>query len=153
MPLRILIVDDFEPWRRFVSSALQKVDSQILLEVSDGLEAVYKAESLHPDLILLDIGLPTLNGIQAARRIRNLSPDSRILFLSEESSPEVAEAALEAGGTGYVVKSDAGRELLPAVKALSEGKRYISSSLGDRVCIVKLDDDTYEDSERAQTFN
>ena len=153
MPLRILIVDDFEPWRRFVSSALQKVDSQILLEVSDGLEAVYKAESLHPDLILLDIGLPTLNGIQAARRIRNLSPDSRILFLSEESSPEVAEAALEAGGTGYVVKSDAGRELLPAVKALSEGKRYISSSLGDRVCIVKLDDDTYEDSERAQTFS
>ena len=129
MALRILIVDDFEPWRRFVSSALQKEDSQILVEVSDGLEAVYKAEDLRPDLILLDIGLPTLNGIKAARRIRDLSPDSKILFLSEEDSPEVAEAALEAGGAGYLVKSDAGRELLPAVKALSKGGRYLGASL------------------------
>jgi DNA-binding NarL/FixJ family response regulator len=129
MPLRILIVDDFEPWRRFVSSALQKVDSQILFEASDGLEAVYKAEDLRPDLILLDIGLPMLNGIKAARRIRALSPDSRILFLSEENSPEIAEAALEAGGVGYLVKSDAGRELLPAVKALSKGGRYLGARL------------------------
>jgi DNA-binding NarL/FixJ family response regulator len=129
MPLRILIVDDFEPWRRFVSSALQKVDSQILLEVSDGLEAVEKAEDLRPDVILLDIGLPTLNGIKAARRIRDLLPDSKILFLSEENSPEVAEAALEAGGAGYLVKSDAGRELVPAVKALSEGRRYLGARL------------------------
>ena len=129
MPLRILIVDDFEPWRRFVSSALQEVDSQILFEVSDGLEAVYKAEELRPDLILLDIGLPTLNGIKAARRIRDRSPDSKILFLSEENSPEVAEAALEAGGAGYLVKSDAGRELLPAVKALSKGRRYLGARL------------------------
>jgi DNA-binding NarL/FixJ family response regulator len=148
MPLRILIVDDFEPWRRFVSSALQKVDSQILLEVSNGLEAVYKAEDLRPDLILLDIGLPTLNGIEAARRIRDLSPDSKILFLSEEGSPEVAEAALEAGGAGYVVKSDAGRELLPALKALSEGKRYISTRLEGRVSFVTGDDDTSQDSDR-----
>jgi len=133
MPLRILIVDDFEPWRRFVSSALQKVDSQILFEVSDGLEAVYKAEDLRPDLILLDIGLPTLNGIKAARRIRDLSPDSKILFLSEENSPEVAEAALEAGGDGYLVKSDAGRELLPAVKALSKGRRYLGARLAGQV--------------------
>jgi DNA-binding NarL/FixJ family response regulator len=129
MPLRILIVDDFEPWRRFVSSVLQKIDSQILFEVSDGLEAVYKARELRPDLILLDIGLPTLNGINAARRMRDLSPDSKILFLSEENSPEVAEAALEAGGAGYLVKSDAGRELLPAVKALSTGRRYLGARL------------------------
>jgi DNA-binding NarL/FixJ family response regulator len=133
MPLRILIVDDFEPWRRFVSSALQKADSQILFEVSDGLEAVYKAEDLRPDLILLDIGLPTLNGIKAARRIRDLSPDSKILFLSEENSPEIAEAALEAGGVGYLVKSDAGRELLPAVKALSKGGRYLGARLAGQV--------------------
>jgi DNA-binding NarL/FixJ family response regulator len=133
MPLRILIVDDFEPWRRFVSSALQKVDSQILFEVSDGLEAVYKAEDLRPDLILLDIGLPTLNGIKAARRIRDRSPDSKILFLTEENSPEVAEAALEAGGAGYLVKSDAGRELLPAVKALSKGRRYLGARLAGKV--------------------
>jgi len=141
MPLRVLAVDDFEPWRRFVSAALQRqLHLQTFLEVSDGLEAVYKAESLRPDLILLDIGLPTLNGIKAASRIRDVSPDSRILFLSEESSPEVAEAALEAGGAGYVVKSDAGRELLTAVKALSEGKRYISARLAGQVFFGTPDD-------------
>src|SRR6516162_8204186 len=107
MSLRVLVVDDFEPWRRFVFSTLQnQPDLKILLEVSDGLQAVKQAEQLHPDLVLLDIGLPTLNGIQAARRIRSVSPNSRILFLSENSAPDVAEGALEAGGTGYVVKSD-----------------------------------------------
>jgi DNA-binding NarL/FixJ family response regulator len=146
MPLRILIVDDFEPWRHFVSSALQKhVDLQILHEVSDGLAAVYKAEDLRPDLILLDIGLPTLNGIKAARRIRGLSPNSKILFLSEQHSSDVAEAALGAGGAGYVVKSDAGRELLPAVKALSEGKRYVSSRLVGQVFFAAPDDYPSED--------
>ena len=134
MPLSILVVDDFEPWRRFVSSTLAKQSGlQTLFEVSDGLEAVYRAEDLRPDLILLDIGLPTLNGIEAARRIRDLSPNSKILFLTEETSPDVAEAALEAGGAGYVVKSDAGRELLAAVKALSEGNRYVSARLVGRV--------------------
>ena len=130
MALRILAVDDFEPWRRFVSSALDKqLGLQPLLEASDGLEAVYRAAALRPDLILLDIGLPTLDGIKAARRIRDLSPNSKVLFLSEESSPEVAEAALAAGGSGYIVKSDAGRELSAAVDAVIEGKRYISAKL------------------------
>lgn len=134
MPLRALVVDDFEPWRSFVSSILQQhLDVQNLLEVSDGLEAVYKAGEFRPDLIVLDIGLPTLNGIETARRIRDVSPNSKILFLSEESSPDVAEVALEAGGGGYVVKSDAGRELLTAVKALSEGKRYIGARLVGQV--------------------
>lgn len=145
MALRVLAVDDFEPWRRFVSSALQhQFNLQTFIEVSDGLEAVYKAESLRPDLILLDIGLPTLNGIKAASRIRDVSPRSKILFLSEESSPEVAEAALEAGGAGYVVKSDAGRELLTAVTALCEGKRYICSRLGGQVFFSTPNDDTPE---------
>lgn len=134
MPLRVLVVDDFEPWRSFVSSILQKhLDVQNLLEVSDGLEAVYKAGEFRPDLIVLDIGLPTLNGIETARRIRDVSPNSKILCLSEESSPDVAQVALEAGGAGYVVKSDAGRELLTAVKALSEGNRYIGARLVGQV--------------------
>ena len=149
MALRILAVDDFEPWRSFVSSALQQqLDLQTFFEVSDGLEAVYKAENFRPDLILLDIGLPTLNGIEAASRIRDVSPNSKILFLSEESSPEVAEAALEAGGAGYVVKSDAGRELLTAVRALSEGKRYISAKLGGQVFFATPDEDTSKGSNR-----
>jgi DNA-binding NarL/FixJ family response regulator len=134
MALRILAVDDFEPWRRFVSSALdRRLGLQTLFEASDGLEAVHRAEDLQPDLILLDIGLPGLDGIKAARRIHDLSPSSKILFLSEESSPDVAQAALEAGGAGYVIKSDAGRELLAAVKALTEGERYISARLVGRV--------------------
>lgn len=148
MPLRILVADDFEPWRRFVFSVLQKADLQVALEVQDGLEAVYEAENLRPDLILLDIGLPTLNGIRAASRIRDVSPGSKILFLSEESSPEVATAALEAGGAGYVVKSDAGRELVAAINALSAGGRYVSSRLAGQVFFGALDDCAREDFTR-----
>jgi DNA-binding NarL/FixJ family response regulator len=118
------------PWRRFVSSTFQKwKDLEILLEVSDGQEAVYRGENLRPDLIVLDIGLPTLNGIKVAQRIREVSPNSKILFLSEQNSPDIVETALESGGAAYVVKSDAGRELLAAVKAVSKGKRYISARL------------------------
>jgi DNA-binding NarL/FixJ family response regulator len=149
MALSILVVEDFEPWRRFVSSALQpELDIQAFLEASDGLEGVHKAEAFRPDIILLDVGLPTLNGIDAASRIRKVSPDSKILFLSEESSPEVAQAALEAGGAGYVVKSDAGRELLTAVKSLSGGKRYVSARLAGQVFFPGPDDDTHGDFSR-----
>lgn len=149
MSLRILVVDDFEPWRRFVSSTFQKQkDLEILLEVSDGLEAVYRGEDLRPDLVVLDIGLPTLNGIKAGRRIREVSPNSKILFLSEQNSPDIAEAALEAGGAGYVVKSDAGRELLAAVTAVREGKRYISNRLVGQVFFATPDDDTSQDVSR-----
>src|SRR5215467_5038179 len=98
MSLRVLAVDDFEPWRSFVSSVLRRQpDVQSVLEVSDGLEAVRQAADIRPDLILLDIGLPTLNGTKAAQRIRDVSPDSKILFLTAENSSEVAQAALEAG--------------------------------------------------------
>jgi len=149
MALRILVVDDFEPWRRFVSSTFQKQkDLEILLEVSDGLEAVYRGEDLRPDLVVLDIGLPTLNGINAGRRIREVSPNSKILFLSEQNSPDIAEAALEAGGAGYVVKSDAGRELLAAVTAVREGRRYISNRLVGQVFFATPDDDTSQDVRR-----
>jgi DNA-binding NarL/FixJ family response regulator len=126
----ILVVDDFEPWRHFVSTTLQKqLTLQIIGEAENGLEAVQKAEQLQPDLILLDIGLPTLNGIEAARRIREVSPTSKILFLSEDRSLDIAEAALSAGAGGYVVKSDAAAELLPAVNAVLGGKRFVSASL------------------------
>jgi len=128
--MRVLTVDDYAPWRRFVSSTLQKQpELQVIGEVSDGLEAVRKAEELQPDLILLDIGLPTLNGIEAARRIRQLSPKPRILFASENRCPAIAREALGTGAGGYVVKSDAATQLLPAVNAVLEGKRFVSASL------------------------
>ena len=97
--------------------------------MSDGLEAIYKAEELHPDLILLDVGLPTLNGIEAARQIRKLSPESEILFVSQESSADVVQEAFDLGAMGYVAKTDAGRELLAAVEAICHGRRFVSTRL------------------------
>jgi DNA-binding NarL/FixJ family response regulator len=107
----------------------EKPELQIICEVSDGLVAVQKAQELLPDLILLDIGLPSLNGIEAARRILKVSPDSKIIFLSQESSANVVQEALGLGGMGYVVKVHAGSELLPAVEAVLQGERYVSSGL------------------------
>jgi len=96
---------------------------------SDGLEAIQKAGELQPDLILLDVGLPKMNGIEAARRIRVVAPQSKILFLSQEIDVEVAQAALSEGGHGYVVKSDAGYELSAAVEAVMQGKKFVSRSV------------------------
>ena len=116
--IRVLVVDDFEPFRRFVRSTLQKnFYCRNILEAADGAEAVKLAEELKPDLVLLDIGLPILNGIEAARRIRELSPKSKILFVSENRSPDIREAALITG-EGYVVKADAASELVGAVNAV-----------------------------------
>ena len=132
--VRVLVVDDFEPFRRFVSSTLeQRPNLQIVGVVTDGLDAVRRAEELKPDLILLDVGLPTINGIEVARRIREVFPASKILFVSETRSPEVAEEALNTGAVGYVLKSDAAGELLPAIRAILAGKRWISASLAGHV--------------------
>jgi DNA-binding NarL/FixJ family response regulator len=98
-----------------------------------GLE---QAMEFQLDLILLDIGLPTMNGIEAARRIREVSPASKILFVSENRSPDLAEEALSKGAGGYVVKSDAGGELLPAIKAVLAGKRFISTSLAGQFLVA-----------------
>jgi DNA-binding NarL/FixJ family response regulator len=123
--VRVLVVEDHEPFRRFVCSKLEKRTGLLICEASDGLDAVRKVEALQPDLILLDVGLPRLNGIEAARRIRNLSPESKILFLSQESSAEVVQEALGTGAHGYVVKNDAGRELLQAVNAVLRGEQFV----------------------------
>jgi len=129
-PIRILVVEDFEPFREFVTSALeQHPEFEIIGQLSDGLEAVGKAAELNPDLILLDIGLPSLNGIAAASRIREHSPQSKILFVSGDLAPDIVEQALSTGAAGYLVKSDAGRHLLAAVRAVLEGELYLSSSL------------------------
>jgi DNA-binding NarL/FixJ family response regulator len=126
--VRVLVVDDYDPWRRFLSTTLQKQPGlQVIGEASDGLEAVRKADELQPDLIVLDIELPSLNGIEAARQMRKLSPKSKILFVSQESSTDVVQAAFAAGATGYVVKTDAGSDLLPAVGAVLEGRQFVSS--------------------------
>jgi DNA-binding NarL/FixJ family response regulator len=127
---RVLIVDDSAPWRRFILSSLQKwPELQVVGEAADGQEAGQKSHELQPDLILLDIGLPTMNGIEAARQIRQQSPNATILFCSENLFPDVAEAALRTGAGGYLAKSDAGRDLLSAVTAVIQGKRFVSRTL------------------------
>jgi DNA-binding NarL/FixJ family response regulator len=128
--VRILVVDDYEPWRDFIVNTLKKEPGlEVIGQVSDGSTAVQQAHQLKPDLILLDIGLPTLNGIQAATRIRESSPSSKILFISENRYVDIVESALSTGAGGYVIKSDAAGELVPAIKAVLEGKRFLSASL------------------------
>ena len=126
----ILIVEDFEPFRQYTCLKLEETPQlQVIGEVSDGMEVVRKAEELQPDLILLDIGLPTLNGLEAARRISKLSPKSKIVFLSQESSADIVQETLRSGASGYVVKSRAEIELLPAVKAVLESGHFVSGGL------------------------
>jgi CheY-like chemotaxis protein len=130
---KILIVDDFEEFRIFLKSALQqRQEFRAIWQAADGLEAVQQAETLQPDLILLDIGLPRLNGIEAARRIRQVSPNSKILFVSQEFSEVMVEQALLLGAHGYLWKSDMSSELLLAVDEVLQGRQFVSSGLRSR---------------------
>ena len=128
--IRILVVDDYEPWRQKICSMLQtRTELCVIAEVGDGLAAVQAAEELKPDLILLDIGLPNLNGIQAALQIQQVSPNSKILFLSENRSRDIAEEALRTGAYAYLTKSSAASELLPAIEEVLQGRRFVTASL------------------------
>jgi DNA-binding NarL/FixJ family response regulator len=123
----ILVVEDFGPIRRFVCSALEsRAEFRVIGRAADGLEAIQKAEELQPDVILLDISLPKLNGIAAARQILTRVPKAKIIFLSENTSPGAVEEALRTGASGYLVKSDAGKELLEAVEAVIHGGQFMS---------------------------
>jgi len=125
--VRILLAEDFVPFRHFIRSTLsQRPNLQVVCEVCDGQEAVQKAVELKPDLILLDIGLPTLNGIEAARQIRKFAPESKIVFVSQESSADIVQEALSLGTCGYVVKIQAQSDLLAAVDAVLEGRQFVS---------------------------
>ena len=129
-PIRILVADDFASWRRQVHLLFQaRPQWQIIAEASDGSEAVQKAADLKPDLSVLDISLPKLNGIEAARQIRQFSPNSRIIFLSHNDDLEIVRAGLGTGALGYVCKADCQSDLLPAIEAVLQGKQFVSSSI------------------------
>jgi DNA-binding NarL/FixJ family response regulator len=124
----VLVVEDFEPFRQFVCTILQSIPGiQVACELANGLQAVERSAELQPDLILLDIGLPGLDGIEAARRIRKHRQESKIIFLSMELSAEVVREALATGAVGYVAKPDAAGDLLIAVQAVLRGDRFIGS--------------------------
>lgn len=133
--VRVLVVDDLELWQTFVHMRLDKEPNlHVIAVAADGSEAVQKAGELQPDLVILDISLPKLNGIEAARQIRKLAPKSKILFLSSNSDPDVVRAAFSAGGLGYVLKSEAAHYLLAGMEAVLQNKRFISC------CLMKLED-------------
>jgi DNA-binding NarL/FixJ family response regulator len=125
--VRTVVVDDVDDFRHLLCSSLQEqTRCEVVGEASDGLQAVQQAEELHPDLILLDLGLPTLNGMDAARRIRKVSPNSKILFVTQNSSPQIAQGALRLGACGYLLKSDV-TDLPRAVETVLHGAKYVSS--------------------------
>jgi len=131
---RVLVVDDYEPWRRFICSTLQQTSNwQVVGEVVDGVDAVHAARTLRPDLILVDVGLPTLNGIEATRQILTHDPCCRILFVSEHRSQDIVKAALDSGAGGYIVKSHAVRDLMPAMQAIVDGQSYVSPELTENL--------------------
>jgi DNA-binding NarL/FixJ family response regulator len=98
-------------------------------EASDGPEAIRKAQALKPDLVLLDVGLPIVNGIETAQQISEVTPYAKIVFLTQNSSTDIIEAALSSGAQGYVLKMDVCRELLLAIKSVLRGERFVSKRL------------------------
>ena len=128
--IRVLVIEDCEPFRRsLVTTIQQHPELQVIGEVSDGLTAVREAQELQPELILLDIGLPSLNGMEVARQISRLCPRSKVIFVSQKSSSDIVHTALAIGAKGYVAKTDVGRDLLSAVYAVFRGEQVVSPSL------------------------
>ena len=128
-PLRTLIVEDHEELRNFLRLTLQNEARCIVIgEAVDGMQAVQKAEELQPDLILLDLSLPKINGMEALRRIRKLSPCSKLVILSQDSAPEIVREALRLGAVGYLLKSDA-NNLPQALDAVLQGTVFVSPRL------------------------
>jgi DNA-binding NarL/FixJ family response regulator len=128
--IRILVADDYDIWRHKLCLLLHaRPELQVICEASDGEEAVRKAEELRPDLVLLEVGLPDLNGIEAARQIRQRSPNSKIIFVSQHHSQNVVQVALNAGALGFVYKARARSELFPAIDAVLQGRLFVTSPL------------------------
>lgn len=128
--IRILVVDDFPQWQRFLRNVFEpESDLNIVDFASNGLEAVQKSTELQPDVVLMDLSMPVMNGLEATRRIRVASPNSRVLFLSEHCSHELVSAAFEAGASGYVLKSDSSAGLVPGIRRILENERFMSENL------------------------
>ena len=132
---RALVVEDHQSFLEFVSAIAGSCPNvEIIGQVQDGLSAVHRAERLQPDVILLDIGLPCLNGMEAARRIWGVAPDAKIIFVTQENSADVMQAAFELGNAwGYVMKIHAGVELPLALNAVVNGKKFFGNALEQMV--------------------
>lgn len=130
----VLVVDDSAPWRRQICSMLKRLrDVQVIAEATDGLEAIAVVQKLQPDLILLDVDLPRLHGIETARWILNGFPQSKILFISQHTSADVVQEALGTGAHGFLHKMEVGENLGIAVKAVMRGEKFISRRFQDPI--------------------
>jgi DNA-binding NarL/FixJ family response regulator len=130
--IRVLLVDDFADFRESIRSVLcNDSDFEVVGEAADGLEAVQMAVKLQPDLIVLDLNLPSLNGLEVASRIRSLSPGSKIVMASQECSADVVHEAIRVGVLGYVRKTEVDSQLLPAIEAALQGKRFVLGMVDD----------------------
>jgi DNA-binding NarL/FixJ family response regulator len=131
-PTRILLVEDFRPQRHLIALLLNRNPNLVLVsEAEDGVEAVAQAQQLRPDIILMDIALPRLNGLDAARQVRCLVPTAKIVFLTQETDSDVVREAFGMGAWGYVLKQEMGADLPAALDAVIQGKRFVSDGLGD----------------------
>jgi DNA-binding NarL/FixJ family response regulator len=130
IPARVLIAEDNPLFLEYLSHTVGQQSNLVMVgAVKDGLSAIRSAECLQPDLVLLDIGLPGLNGIDAARQIRQLAPQTRIVFVTQESSRDVIEEALKTGASGYVLKTRAQQDLLAALANVCRGEKFVSHGL------------------------
>jgi DNA-binding NarL/FixJ family response regulator len=128
--VQILAVDDFQPWQQFISGVLEsEQDLKLIGFAHNGEDAFKKVAELQPDLVLMDISMPEMNGFEAAKKIRCAAPNSKILFVSEHRGSDLVQAAFDVGGSGYVLKSDLNDALIPAVRAVLRGQRFLSRSL------------------------
>ena len=125
MTVRILLVDDHPIVRQGLKTLLEAHPGwEVIGEAADGIEAVDKASTLRPDVMVLDVTMPRMNGLEACRMIREKAPGLEILFVTQHDSPQMMREALEAGARGYVVKSNAARDLLEAVEAVSQHRVF-----------------------------
>ena len=128
--IRILVVDDFPQWQRFLRTKLESERNlRIIAVANNGLDGVQQAAELQPDLVLMDLSMPVMNGLDATRRIRKISPGTRIIFLTENPHRDLVLAAFEAGACGYILKSDSAADLVPGIRAVLENSRFVSASL------------------------
>ena len=129
MAVRILLVDDHPVVRQGLKTLLQgRSEMEVVDEASDGIEAVEKVGTLRPDVVVLDVTMPKMNGIEACRIIKKKNPELEVLFVTQHDSPQMMREALAAGARGYVVKSNLARDLVEAAEAVSQHREFTAMS-------------------------
>ena len=127
---RVLVADGFKPWREMIGRLLENELNLLVLHSScDGMDAIRQSSHYRPDLVVLEVDLPGLCGLEVARQLSQLSPKPKVLFLSMNMDPDVVQAAFDAGAFAYVLKTDAAKDLLVAVPQVFAGKRFISTAI------------------------